>query len=46
MILRLTHRIRVAELSSESCVHITVLDKQQLYWVHFHLLDVGQLYDL
>jgi hypothetical protein len=46
MTLTLTQRIRVAELSSEGCIHITVLDKQQLYWVHFHFLDAGQLYDL
>ena len=36
----------MAELSSVGCVHITVLDKQQFYWVHFDLLDAGQLHDL
>lgn len=44
--LRLTNRICVAELSSVRCVHITVLDKQQLYWVHVNLPDAVQLHNL
>lgn len=44
--LRLTNRIRTAELSSVGCVHITVPGQQQLYWIHFDLLDAGQLHNL
>lgn len=44
--LGLTDRICMAELSSVRCVHITVPDKQQFYWVHFDLLDAGQLHNL
>ena len=44
--LRLTNRICAVELSGVSCVHITVLDEQQFYWIHFNLLDAGQLHDL
>lgn len=46
MTLRLTNRISMAELNSVRSAQIIVPDKQQFYWVHFDLLDVGQLYDL
>lgn len=44
--LRLTNRICLAEFSSVRCAHITVLDKQQFYWVHFDLTEAAQLHDL
>ena len=36
----------MAELSRVRCVHITVPDKQQFYWIHLDLLDAEQLHDL
>ena len=46
MTLRLTNRICLAELSCVRCVHITVLDEHQFYWVHFNLVDAGQFHNL
>lgn len=46
MTLRLTNGICLAELSGVSCVHITVLGKQQFYWVHFDLTDATPIYNL
>lgn len=44
--LRLTNRICLAEFSSVRCAHITVLDKQQFYWIHFDLTEATHLHDL